>query len=63
MELLTKPYKNVIQVKPDCMEDVTCLFDNESDIYLDICHVTEHGNEVIAQYMYEYLTEKGLIKK
>ena len=63
MEASAVFYKNVIQVKPDCMEDVTCLFDNESDIYLDICHVTEHGNEVIAQYMYEYLTEKGLIKK
>lgn len=63
MEAVATFYENARRIKPDCMEDITGLFDDENDVYLDICHVTEHGNEMIAQYIYEYLTEKGLIRK
>lgn len=56
-------YENARRIKPECMEDITWLFDDESDVYFDICHVTERGNEMIAQYIYEYLTRKGLILK
>ena len=44
-------------------ENITSLFDNEPDVYIDYVHVTEHGNEIIAQYMYDYLIGKGIVKK
>lgn len=44
-------------------ENMTSLFDNEPDVYIDYVHVNEHGNEIIAQYMYDYLTERGIVKK
>ena len=63
METVDIFYENTKRIKPDCMEDITGLFDGESDVYFDICHVTEHGNKIIAKYIYEYLTGKGLILK
>ena len=32
------------------VSDITWLFDCYDDIYLDCCHVTEKGNEIIAEY-------------
>ena len=55
-------YEEVKQIEIEHMEDITWLFDDEQDVYLDICHVNKRGNEMIAQYMYEYLTGKGVIK-
>ncbi|KAI4450899.1 hypothetical protein C823_005436 [Eubacterium plexicaudatum ASF492] len=43
--------------------DITSLFDGADDVYLDWCHVNEHGNEMIAQYMCEYLIRKGIVEK
>lgn len=56
-------YEKVRQLVSGYAEDITSLFDDADDVYLDWCHVNEHGNEIIAQYMYEYLTGKGIVKK
>lgn len=32
--------------------DLSALFDNQSDVYMDICHVRERGNEIIAEAIY-----------
>ncbi len=32
--------------------DLSALFDNQSDVYMDICHVRERGNEIIAETIY-----------
>ena len=34
---------------PDYMYDLSYIFDNETDIYMDECHVWEKGNHIIAQ--------------
>ena len=41
------------------MSDVTKIFDLYDDVYMDICHVTEKGNSIIAEVMYEFLLKKG----
>lgn len=56
-------YQNAEQIELECMEDITWLFDHEDDVYLDVCHVNEHGNEVVAQFIYDYLVGKGMISK
>lgn len=55
--------ENAWQLVSEYAENITSLFDNEPDVYIDYVHVTEYGNEVIAQYMYDYLIEKGIVKK
>ena len=47
----------------DYMIDATDLFDDFGDVYMDFVHVTEKGNEVIAEYMYKFLLEKGWLSK
>ena len=44
------------------IEDITTLFDNVGDVYLDRCHVVEKGNEIIAQFIFDYLTKRRDIK-
>ena len=31
------------------MHDLSYIFDNEKDIYMDHCHVLEKGNQIIAR--------------
>lgn len=56
-------YEKVCQMASGYAEDITSLFDDADDVYLDWCHVNERGNEMIAQYMYKYLLGKGILKK
>ena len=35
--------------------DLSHIFDAESDIYMDDCHVYEKGNKIIADYIYEII--------
>lgn len=55
-------YKHVKQEGTDCIEDITALFNEVGDVYMDRCHVTEKGNEIIGQFMYDYLTRKEALK-
>ncbi|MCM1213562.1 MAG: hypothetical protein NC331_09740 [Lachnospiraceae bacterium] len=52
----------------ECIKDekriynMTKLFDDEVGVFYDICHVNEHGNEIIAKAIYEKIKciwEKG----
>jgi len=45
------------------LHDMTRVFDDTDDVYLDMCHVTEKGNEIIAQYMADYIIDNGFIKE
>lgn len=58
-------YKNVKSAlkNKEYVSDITWLFDCYDDIYLDCCHVTEKGNEIIAEYMYNFLIKKGWLLK
>ena len=38
-----------MQERPDYMYDLSHIFDEQSDIYMDVCHVWEKGNEIIAE--------------
>lgn len=62
-DLLEKFYGNLRESKDGIWEDLTTLLDDSDEVYLDICHVTEAGNERIAGYLFEYLTGKGIVKK
>lgn len=62
-DLLENFYGNLRMLENGIWEDLTSLLDDCDDVYLDICHVTESGNDKIAQYMFEYLTGKGIVKK
>lgn len=44
------------------MMNFTGIFD-EADVYMDICHVTEAGNRVIAEAVFEELNKKGDVWK
>lgn len=35
--------------KPDYIYDLSDIFDNQNDIYMDACHVWEKGNQIIAE--------------
>lgn len=35
--------------------DFTAIFDDESEVYIDVAHYTEKGNRIIAEKMYELL--------
>lgn len=37
----------------DYVYDLSDIFDDQSDIYIDICHVYEKGNEIIADEIYK----------
>ena len=39
--------------------DMTDIFDNVNNVYMDICHVRECANEIIAQYIYDYIAARG----
>lgn len=45
------------------MYDFTGIFENEEDIFHDICHVSERGNEIIAKKVFELLVKDGTIKR
>jgi hypothetical protein len=34
----------------------------QKDYYCDICHLTEPGSKIFAQKMFQFITEKGLLK-
>lgn len=48
-------YEYVKREGKDYIEDITALFDEVGDVYMDSCHVTEKGNEIIGRFMYDYL--------
>lgn len=61
-----KKFKEYINEKMNgykYISDITWLFDDYNDVYLDVCHVTEEGNAIIAEYMYKFLIEKGWLSK
>ena len=62
-DLLGRFYGGLRESEAGIWEDLTSLLDDCDDVYLDICHVTEAGNEKIAQYLFEYLTGKGIVNK
>lgn len=37
--------------------DLTDIFDNEDDVYLDQCHVRERGNKIIADAIYKHIRD------
>lgn len=41
--------KPAIKENHKYIHDLSDLFDNQSDVYMDICHVRERGNEMIAE--------------
>lgn len=42
--------------KPDYIYDLSHIFDGESDIYMDVCHVWEKGNRIIARRVKEIIS-------
>lgn len=56
------------RVKPltaacDYVVDLTNSFDNLSDIYIDLSHVNEQGNIIIAENIFNELVKRGMVKK
>lgn len=41
------------------MYDLSGIFDDD-DVYMDICHVYENGNRIIAKNIYEIIRENGM---
>lgn len=41
--------------------DFTGLFENNSDVYIDICHVDEKGNKIIAEAIYQTIMENKIL--
>lgn len=41
--------------------DLTTIFDEKTDIYIDECHVFEKGNEIIANQIFETMKMEGVI--
>ena len=51
--------KNIIKVeKLDYISDISNLFDGIGNVYIDDCHVTEEGNYIIANKIYEILEKR-----
>ena len=44
-----REHMSQMQDRPDYMYDLSHIFDGQSDIYMDICHVWEKGNDIIAE--------------
>lgn len=42
----------------DYIYDLSDIFDNETDIYMEDCHVYEKGNRIIANVIYEILKDQ-----
>lgn len=40
------------------INDLSHIFDNYSDIYMDICHVYENGNEIIADSIFNIIKDE-----
>ena len=36
-------------------KDFSHILDNESNVYYDICHVWSHGNQIIAQHIFDLI--------
>ena len=52
MQYMKKPFREYIREKtdlPDYIYDLSHIFDWETDVYMDICHVWEKGNRIIAK--------------
>ena len=48
--------KNILGTQAiGCIHDISDLFDKETDVYIDACHVTEEGNRKIADKIYEVI--------
>lgn len=41
--------------------DLTMLFNHKEDIYIDTCHVSERGNKIIAEAIYQLMKERKFI--
>lgn len=52
--------KHMEQVKelPDYMYDLSHIFDEEDDVYIDVCHVWEKGNSIIAREIKKIIFSK-----
>lgn len=35
------------------MTDLTYIFDNQEDVYYDVCHATDKGNQIIMEHIYD----------
>ena len=38
-----------MRTRPGYIYDLSYLFDREEDVYMDVCHVWENGNRIIAK--------------
>lgn len=59
MELQTRVFRekaSEICRTHDYIYDLSHIFDGE-DVYIDHCHVFEHGNEIIAREIYNIIKE------
>lgn len=64
-----KPSKNFrneienreIEKKYDYIYNLTGVFDDRPDVYLDSCHLNEEGNVIIANKVLSTIAEKGII--
>ena len=45
---------SVLRANP-CFHNLSGIFDGAGPVYLDFCHITERGNEIVARQMYEDL--------
>ena len=48
---------------PDYIYDLSHIFDGENDIYMDVCHVWQKGNQIIAQEIEKIIGLNGYEKK
>lgn len=61
IDLFMKEYfrKNFVQRKdiPHYIYDFTGIFDNINNVYMDVCHVNEEGNRIIAQKVKDVISD------
>lgn len=48
-EMSFRNFMNKMQNKPEYMYDLSFIFDEQRDVYIDTCHVWEKGNRIIAE--------------
>lgn len=53
---LTDVREQLEKVHFDYIYDIADLFDTTDDVYIDVCHVTEKGNRLIAQKIFSIIT-------
>ncbi len=47
--------RNNIELSHPYIHDLSGIFDEVEDVYVDTCHVYEKGNEIIAREIYKYI--------